>query len=490
LDDLNFRAEFRRALDPLAPPAPWLESAVRDGLRRRRRLQHTPPGGWRGLIQPRLSGHSWLWPGMRVASVIMAVIVLVAAMAAFLAVHRASVPTAPVHFPPFHVKSPGAGVCSGTCNVGYPMFVSPDVGFVVETGHSQGTSVLFRTDDGGLTWNALHASQSAEHILASSDAKELLMSPPSGGLCVTFGCYNNSPGPPLLYSGDGGVTWSSHGFPSSAGAAPEVASYFLNPHEGWVLFQDGELFHTSNGGARWARLALTDIRAQLGQDLSGGQLFFANSGTAWYVANPLSASSVDIFRSLDGGVTWRRQNVQPPPISSSGSSPLQIPSSLKFFNDREGVLEFVAQQNGPDILQIRYVYTTSDGGDHWSAPLPAPNVPYERAVAIRYLDLKHWVGWPMDGGWYSTADGGQHWKVTPAPGIGLGTGTTAPGHGLPGFVQWTSEFPYWFDFLTPSQGWALLASSPPPGSQIGTTALYQTNDGGVDWTPLSLPELG
>jgi len=128
------------------------------------------------------------------------------------------------------------------------------------------------------------------------------------------------------------------------------------------------------------------------------------------------------------------------------------------------------------------VYTTSDGGDHWSGPIQVHNV--TQAVALFYIDLTHWVGLPIGGGWMRTADAGRHWDVTPAT-TQFGSGP-ASGAGLPApmMLDWP---PPWFSFSTPSQGWAYVRV--PNGAQSTGITLYETTDGGVDWTPLSLPEL-
>jgi photosystem II stability/assembly factor-like uncharacterized protein len=454
----------------------------------------------------------WPLPPMRLVAIVMALVVAVAATAAFLALHRFFAPV-PVHTPPFKVAAPGVGVCFGACFTRDALFVSPTVGLLIEsttapcdtTPCPPQTSVLFRTDDGGLHWKVQHSWKPNDQIgslIASPDARELLI---IGG---QFGTRTS-----LLYSADEGITWKDRALPPGTGQAvesgckggvcsqvnlqPEI--YFLNPREGWVLSQEqsfnvADLFHTTDSGAHWVLVASIDIKAQFNLDLvtgitfssgfvdhSGpGRLMFQNSSTAWiilgnsFVGN--LASSSPLFRSLDGGVTWQLQRIQSPPGIDPSDSVLW---TVKFFNDRDGVLELKQTM----LESYHYVYTTSDGGDHWSGPIQVANV--TQLVALFYIDVTHWVGLPIGGGWMRTADAGRHWDVTPAT-TQFGGGP-ASGAGLPAqmMLGWP---PPWFSFSTPSQGWAYVLVQP-NGAQSAGITLYETTDGGVDWTPLSLPEL-
>ncbi len=463
-------------------------------------------------VRARWSGRhrlSWLRPAIRLAAILMVVIVAVAATAAFLTMHRFLAPV-PAHTPPFKVNAPGVGICSGACSVKGTLFVSTTIGWLMETTTlpcaatcPQQTSVLFRTDDGGRQWKAQHTwNQAAGQIgqmLASPDARELLIvgSPFDPGIGL------------VLHSVDGGITWTSHGLPPGAGQAVETRCkggqcsqaklqplmYFLNPREGWVLSQEqaysvADLFHTTDSGAHWGLAARIDIKAQFNLDMATGlylpnglldhslpgPLVFQSSSTAWLnLGGPASDSSPHLFRSLDGGVTWRFQNIlAPPAIDPSDTTSW----TLKFFNDRQGVLDFVARPPQM-VIESRYVYTTSDGGDHWSRPIQVPHV--SSFVAFRYIDLTHWVGWPADGGWMRTGDAGQQWEVIPAS-RQFGD-PPVPGDGMPAFEPDYYPPPNWFDFLTPSQGWAYIYDA------TGAVALYETTNGGVSWTPVSLPEL-
>ena len=73
MEDLSLRADFHRALDAVAPPAPWLAGVVRDGLRERRKTVRKTRAGIRPLPRP-----TWLLPAVAALLAIAVVIALVA----------------------------------------------------------------------------------------------------------------------------------------------------------------------------------------------------------------------------------------------------------------------------------------------------------------------------------------------------------------------------------------------------------------------------
>jgi photosystem II stability/assembly factor-like uncharacterized protein len=418
---------------------------------------------------------------------------------------------APAESHPSKVKGPGVGVCYGTCDLGEPVFVSTKVGWLIESTTAPcnptcppRTSVLFRTDDGGRQWKAVYTWHHAvgSNFLASPNGRELLIGPDPYDLAS-----------PILYSSDGGAGWTAYGFPPSAGQAVETVCkagmcgkvnvapqiFFLNPHDGWLLSQEqtyniADLFRTTDSGAHWQRVARIDVKAEFNMDPATGltspngvldhalgaqgQLVFQTSSAAWFVADSHSDNSASLYRSLDGGATWRLVTILRPPPIDQGDTVTWTP---KFFNDHEGIVELLARPTQGPVQEIRYVYSTTDGGNHWSTPVHVPNA--SDAVPVFYIDAAHWVGWPIQGGWIRTSDAGQHWDVIPAS--RQSGSVPVSGSGLPPDLSWPRMS---FNFLTPSHGWAYLDVFPPGGGTAGMV-LYQTTDGGVNWTPLSLPEL-
>lgn len=445
-----------------------------------------------------------------IAAVVLAAVVI--GTFAFVRLNTHPIPT-PVHIPPFQIRSPGAVGCSSSCTDRPLVFVSAKVGWLIENRGQDASSgggcnlvcptssVILRTGDGGLHWKAqLTSTGSGTEILAGPDGTELLVVPSPGQ------------GATLHHSTDGGVHWTSFSLPTSAGQAVQTGCklghcaqqtlpeqlYFANPHEGWLLSQEptftvADLFHTTDSGAHW-NLTRIDVKTAFGIDLAKGvtdptgnvdhtlhgQVIFNDSATGWFLPSP----GWDIFVTHDGGVTWSQQSIPRP--SGVGSDWTAFVDEVYLFgNGTDGVLSMHVRYPGqigpaaPQSEPYRYVYTTSDGGSHWSNPSHPPAVPvvpqYGTSprfvdVSIAFIDATHWVGWPEPdamgygptAGFMRTSDAGRHWDVLPASSLqSVGS----------------------FDFLDPLRGWAL-------GAESAGVALYQTTDGGVSWIPLKVPGLG
>ena len=81
--DPNLRSEFRRALDVVTPPAPWLPTNVREKLRQERRKGTWRAGAWLPVIVVRLPRSS-----QRMAAAALIVVLAAAALGVFLVAHR------------------------------------------------------------------------------------------------------------------------------------------------------------------------------------------------------------------------------------------------------------------------------------------------------------------------------------------------------------------------------------------------------------------
>ena len=466
---------------------------------------------------------------MQLVAAVMIVVLAVAAVAVFLAIHHPFGPT-PVHAPPFRITAPGASACYGTCGVDRGLFVSAKVGWVTEglpldTSSTacnpvcSTTSVLFRTDDGGLHWTARLTwyGSGPDVIKASADGME--------GLALGSDSKNRSV---LFHTTDGGAHWTSFGLPPGAGQAVQTVCktpafctqqdlgeqvVFLNPSAGWVFSQEptftiADLFHTTDDGAHW-NLVRVDIKTQFHLDLAQGltdsngvvnhrlpgQFTFRDSSTGWFIPE----TGLDVYVTRDGGRTWQAQSLSLP-VGIQRDQTVSLPAPL-FFNDKDGIFTVdvpkprapnapIPYPGTPESYRDQFVYTTSDGGVHWSTPIRVPLSGSSSYVWMDFIDALHWVGWPNGGGLMRTSDAGQHWDVTPTYPSSRGLGLPpVPHSGLP---PWGADGTPWFSFLDRSQGWAYVYQSSPSGGRPGNwpgTSLYWTTDGGLDWTPLSLPEL-
>ena len=355
-------------------------------------------------------------------------------------------------------------------------FVSANVGWIAETKTNSGTTgpgptFVYKTTDGGRTWQQQLTwdGPGPAQVRFSADGAQ--------GLVVGQG------GVPLFTTADGGAHWQRMALPPQA---TQVAlQYFLDAREGWIISYLNEatpgiagVFHTSDGGQTWTQTARLDVNQDFSHGQAGGSLqgnlVFSDSSTGWLT--PFASTSTGItpvqpfmYVTHDGGQTWAVQTFAPPAgvVLNSSTAIFRPPV---FFNDLDGV-ELVLQQSVPvggaaPTLGGTYAYTTTDGGDHWSAPqavvVPAGNFAPDFAM----IDTRTWLifgGAKVE----RTTDGGRHWEVL--------------GGALP-----ANSFALQVDFQDVNHGWvAFIVFAAQP-----RLAIYQTTDGGAHWTPVNQPALG
>lgn len=166
----------------------------------------------------------------------------------------------------------------------------------------------------------------------------------------------------ILATHDGGRTWQDLPDPAPGDFWQQV--FFRSATEGWLL-SGGEpgagqqlktLFHTTDGGRTWSRVAgpsfaATSYASGLGLPTSGyvGQLVFSTAADGW-----ISSPRGGLLHTDDGGRGWHRvPNVDCADLSCG---------SLGFAGPTVGW-----------VVSPRGVWLTTDGGRDWT-PLAVPGV--------------------------------------------------------------------------------------------------------------------
>ena len=372
---------------------------------------------------------------------------------------------------PIQIEAPGdLGFCSySACGVyPEPVFVSAQKGWAT---YGSGNSWnVYRTDDGGRTWHAvlglsLTGSQGAR-IVASADQEHVLVVTSSG----------------LILTADGGAHWTAEGLPvlrcpaASSCGAPLID--FPDPVDGWLLVPEpsqSEIFHTSDSGVHWSRVALLDnsiFQLLMNQNGDpgvpgsvGGRLVFANSTVGWlipyYNLSYRPTNQLFAYRTEDGGVTWKLANLPSPQGMDTTNAEVV---RLKFFSGGAGVLE-LAKDPFFTLTQI-YLYTTVDGGRTWAGPVMVPDPivwnegPSSLGVDIGgfdFIDARHWVAYT--GSLLMTSDAGATWKLVTTNGLGS-----------------QDQYGPRLDFVDTVHGWL-----------YSDAALFATSDGGQHWIRVMTP---
>jgi photosystem II stability/assembly factor-like uncharacterized protein len=478
LDDLSFRAKFHRALDPMAPPAPWLAAAVRDGMRQRRRTRQSR----RGLR--RLTRPAWLLPAVAVLLAIAIVLTLV--VGSRLLHSNQTVPAGPQTVrPPQQAPAAPTG-CPSWSNPRVPeQWLWPTELASGGVAWAQGG---LRTADGGAHWRevsppALHAGNAglyppgyAEFYLDGNHAWQ------AGVYGTGTSCFDHIA---VFGTSDGGKTWQQSS-PVLVDVPPgydvgRMQVGFVDGQSGWLWvlmevqnfftgsgpFTESYLLSTSDGGLNWhmvSKVSASIFHAHSNSycGVSLFQMTFSSATVGWIAPGttvsgspPSPCDNPATVVTRDGGITWKSQS-QP----GSCNCWTGVPT---FVDQLHGVWQIAS--GGPNSSTS--LMSTSDGGLTWRSLPPPPSSDF--LLAVTPQDAKDlWAlvappGWskasPSTDKWplYHSSDGGQTWTVV--------------GGGVP-----------------VSRGWIVLFADAKNGMvvQIGgvgnaQTLLAVTSDGGSTW---------
>jgi photosystem II stability/assembly factor-like uncharacterized protein len=268
----------------------------------------------------------------------------------------------------------------------------------------------------------------------------------------------------LFESVDRGVSWSQRVLPPP-GSFPQPEISFASETEGWLMSTSvvapqcgGEnvtLFHSVDGAHSWHSIHPADIV----QERCKGELSFTDS-THGFIATWNLATEPIIYRTVDGGATWRQSTrlADPPGFSSKAGGFTLHPGRVRSFGAALFVSASgagsVAHGSPPVYPQHTYVYRSSDGGATWSFVAEAPNAgdPVSFVSSTRWLQLKG------PGAAEETLDSGATW------------------HSFSADYAQTAPQPPTVVFADSSVGYATVQGT-----------LERTLDGGTHWIPMVMP---
>lgn len=264
----------------------------------------------------------------------------------------------------------------------------------------------------------------------------------------------------LLRTVDGGQTWMDatppglHPLPADV-TALWIEPFFLDEDTAWFSSNTlgGDLYHTEDGGVTWTIMPIPFERARyyfLDLNLGYALVDLGAGAGSHYVA---------IYRTEDGGATWTEVFTHEPGVMKS----LREGGS-------KGGMTFLDRNHGwiggtYPMTDYFYLHFTEDGGTTWALEtdisLPAVyngswlevRQPIFMSDTVGYLPVRALA--PDNNTYllvYRSEDSGETWTFQNS----VQDGSTLDFHALDG-------------------GW--LASS---------TELFQTTDGGLNWTPVTI----
>ncbi len=212
---------------------------------------------------------------------------------------------------------------------------------------------VLRTTDGGRTWKDVSPPDTAGLLFRDVEAQDERR---ASVLAIGVGDASR-----IYTTTDGGRSWKLAFVNDDPNAFYDCMDFYDGGRRGLALSDpvDGRfrIAATDDGGRSWHVLPNDGM-----PDAIAGEFAFAASGTclvisghdAWFASG---GGASRVFRSHDGGLTWKVVTA-PIPASDAGGV-----FSLAFRNPREGVMvggDFLAPENGADASGF-----SRDGGRTW-----------------------------------------------------------------------------------------------------------------------------
>ncbi|MFY9821823.1 MAG: hypothetical protein WAM82_10605 [Thermoanaerobaculia bacterium] len=327
------------------------------------------------------------------------------------------------------------------------------------------TASLFKSLDGGYSWQAIHSSE-----LDNQYITVLTLDPRSPKTLYVIAEQG------LLRSTDDGRTWKQGSFPGTASlsciAFPSTGKNTV--YAGGI----GGVYRSANAGATWSLLS-----QDLPPDAEIRSLLIPTGKTPALLASvDFPAVETGVFRSTDGGTSWTR-NVQGLTASVVSSIAVDAEDSNTLWAAANYVL-----------------FKSTDRGRTWNQiaePRPATAV-YDRWVVTSPVDPQTVYLGRYDGQILRSRDGGATWSVAGNPSGGMTVlkadfqdPLTLWAAGSPGGIfKSTDGGDSWTTLPGPGaniyfQGLALSPSSPSTvyaGSLDATVRILRSADAGATWT--------
>ncbi|MDT8380916.1 MAG: hypothetical protein RQ728_01505 [Brevefilum sp.] len=319
---------------------------------------------------------------------------------------------------------------------------------------TQDNDRLLRTVDGGHTW--LDTTPMELHPLPPDvtslwieafflDAETAWFTP-------------NSLGGEIYHTLEGSVSWTVSVVPFE-----RARYFFLDENNGFALVDLGAgagshyvaIYHTSDGGATWTEVFSHEPgeSKSLPEGGSKGGITFLDVDRAWIGGTYPMTDYFYLHTTTDGGVNWALETDISLPSTYTGSW-LEVHQPV-FLTDNTGYLTVRAL--APDDNMYLLVYRSDDSGQTWI---------FQNAVQ----DGRDFDFYSLDEGWmaagtnlFKTTDGGVTWFMPAMTGIPAG------------------EIFLKLDFVDEQHGWVLAT---PDEDTWEPRKLYQTSDGGENWTQL------
>jgi photosystem II stability/assembly factor-like uncharacterized protein len=290
---------------------------------------------------------------------------------------------------------------------------------------------ILRTQDGGQTWQDVTPPEPAPAEPPGGSAIGFFKDVNSAWVVYAYFTPPSAPGNVIWRTQDGGQTWQASQALDVSGLGDVFAPsdlVFVDDQTGWLLVHVGAgmshdyvvLYATRDGGQTWEAL-FDPITDNFPQSCGKTGMAFVDANTGWITGNCNGVVAELFFqRTVDGGRTWQPVAVPPP----AGE-----PADLFTRDDRACGTEAPALASSQALKLVvvcrdfdnnvsNYLYTANSAD--WQAWTAAPLPAYDALGSLDMLNAT--TGWTLgakDGDpfgtgprqLYQTTDGGATWTL-------------------------------------------------------------------------------
>ncbi|GAA5042594.1 hypothetical protein GCM10011506_45250 [Marivirga lumbricoides] len=249
-------------------------------------------------------------------------------------------------------------------------FVNASTGYMVTDAGN-----IYKSTDGGSSFTALNTGISDGRFWDVQFIDE------NKGWVVGRG----SDFPVILYTEDGGTTWTQQEHNSFSGSGFTTV-FFLNENIGWIGGYEYEIFKTTDGGNTWVKQTTTEPDQGFAFFTS---MQFQDENIGYATTTIFQSSTVrKIIKTTDGGETWE---------PTADQTTMSYVGGLHFFDAEHG---YIAGRSK--------IMETTNGGDSWEEIYAAPG----GESLLNMVFLNDNIGYAIGsaGLILKSTDGGLNWE--------------------------------------------------------------------------------